>query len=110
MFYVSAFSVFMVALFFGMFNFVIVLFVCFLFCFQTIKKNIVSCNSSVFFFFFQSCWLQGSLFFQFHVLVIVCFSCVACFHFEQLICIICVCVAWVFFLKTGLSGFVVWIW
>ena len=31
-------------------------------------------------------------FFQFHVLVLVCFSCVVCFHLGQLICsIMCLC-------------------
>ena len=42
--------------------------------------------------------------FQFHVLVLVCFFCVVCFHFRQLICIIlCLC-RLVFFLEAGRGG------
>ena len=92
MFHVSAF-LFYVGFVFGMFFFVLVLF-CFASCFAfTDYANTVFPAILVFY----SCWLQGSFFVLFHVLVIVCFSCVVCFHIRQLIVLFCVCVLFFFF-------------
>ena len=64
---------------FGMFYVVLVLFLfCFLFCFHRLWKTLFPCNSSV----FSHVGYKVVLYFvQFHVFVLVCFSCVVCFHF-----------------------------
>ena len=81
-------ALFLVCIYFVMF--------CFLFCLQTMKKHRFPCHSV----FFKSCRLKGSLVLQFHAFVLVCFSCVVCFHFKQLVCII-LCLCCVFFLFSG---------
>ena len=60
--------------------------------------------------FFKSCWLLGNYrFFSFMPLFLFVFSCVLCFHFRHLICImLCLCcLAFLFLTKKLLSGFVV---
>ena len=76
-------SCFMVALFLVCFSFVLFLVL------LSDYEKCFPCNSSV---FLEFCWLKGSLLFQLLVFVLVCFSCVVCFHCKQLICmILCLC-------------------
>ena len=58
---------------------------CFLFCFQTMKKSCFPCNSAVFWVMLVK---RVVWFFLCYVFVLVCFSCVACFHFQEFVCII----------------------
>ena len=59
-------------------------FVWFLVCFQTMIKHCFPCNSSV---LFCHVGFKVVYFFQFHVFVVVCLSCVVCYQFKQLSCI-----------------------